>query len=182
MTSTRRADARHGTKFKPASISMLVPMAATMAIAGFASLTARAETPQEWVALGTRVHGGFGTFIPLGIRIGEDALQRLGTARRGVSVDYSNGNAPCPCVVDGIAIATEASVGQGTLHVTPEPSPPGTMGVAIVRDRRTGKAFRYTIAAAMLPKLLEWNTDTDPVARFRRVMEAPAEFEVSPVD
>jgi hypothetical protein len=36
-----------------------------------------AETPDEWVALGARVHGGFGGFIPLGIRIGLDALDRL---------------------------------------------------------------------------------------------------------
>ena len=63
---------------------------------------ARSETAEEWVALGTRVHGGFGTFIPVGIRIGEDALQRLGVARRNVTVVYSSGaNAPCPCVADG---------------------------------------------------------------------------------
>jgi hypothetical protein len=33
-------------------------------------ISARAETPDEWVALGARVHGGFGAFIPLGIKIG----------------------------------------------------------------------------------------------------------------
>jgi hypothetical protein len=27
-----------------------------------------AETPDEWVALGARLHGGFGAFIPLGIK------------------------------------------------------------------------------------------------------------------
>ena len=38
---------------------------------------ARAETPEQWVELLTRVHGGFGSFLPVGIRIGEDAMQRL---------------------------------------------------------------------------------------------------------
>jgi hypothetical protein len=28
-----------------------------------------AETPEEWIALGARVHGAFGSFIPLGIKI-----------------------------------------------------------------------------------------------------------------
>ena len=32
--------------------------------------TASAETPEEWIALGARVHGAFGSFIPLGIKIG----------------------------------------------------------------------------------------------------------------
>jgi hypothetical protein len=46
-----------------------------------ASFLARAETPQEWIELGARVHGGFGAFIPLGIRIGLDALARLDASR-----------------------------------------------------------------------------------------------------
>jgi hypothetical protein len=43
-----------------------------------------AETPEEWVTLGARVHGGFGSFIPVGIRIGLDAIERL-TGRAGAS-------------------------------------------------------------------------------------------------
>ena len=148
-----------------------------------ASLPIRAETPEEWVALGTRVHGGFGTFIPLGIRIGEDALQRLGAGRRDVTVVYSSGDGvPCPCVADGIAIATEASVGQGTLRVTAEPAPAGLMGVAVISEKKTGKSVRYTIAASMLPTLLAWNRGRDPIARFSVVMEAPPEFDVQPVE
>jgi hypothetical protein len=34
---------------------------------------ALAETPDEWIALGARVHGAFGAFIPLGIKIGLSA-------------------------------------------------------------------------------------------------------------
>jgi hypothetical protein len=39
--------------------------------------TTRVETSEEWITLGERIHGGFGSFIPVGIRIGLDALQRL---------------------------------------------------------------------------------------------------------
>ena len=42
------------------------------AIAATGALPAAAQqTPDEWIALGRRVHGGFGTFIPVGIRIGQ---------------------------------------------------------------------------------------------------------------
>ena len=48
----------------------------------------RAETPEEWIKLGARVHGGFGAFIPAGIRIGEDALKRLNAKPRELAVTY----------------------------------------------------------------------------------------------
>ena len=46
-----------------------------------AATALRAETPEQWVALLTRVHGGFGSFLPVGIRIGEDAMKHDGDAR-----------------------------------------------------------------------------------------------------
>jgi hypothetical protein len=47
---------------------------------------ALAETSDEWVALGACVHGAFGSFIPLGIKIGMDATGRLTTKPRELSV------------------------------------------------------------------------------------------------
>ena len=38
-------------------------------------LIGKAETPEEWIALGARIHGAFGSFIPLGIKIGLDAVK-----------------------------------------------------------------------------------------------------------
>jgi FmdE protein associated with molybdenum formylmethanofuran dehydrogenase len=68
-------------------------------------IPARAETPEEWVKLGARVHGGFGSFIPVGIRIGLDALERLGAKPREVTVTfYDSDKAPCACIADGVAI------------------------------------------------------------------------------
>jgi hypothetical protein len=48
--------------------------------------SAYAETPDEWVALGARVHGAFGAFIPLGIEIGLDAAKRLDAKPRELTV------------------------------------------------------------------------------------------------
>ena len=55
------------------------------------SLPARAETPTEWIELGARVHGAFGAFIPVGIRIGLDAKERIKAEARGLAVTYYTG-------------------------------------------------------------------------------------------
>ena len=99
-----------------------------------------AETPDEWVALGARVHGGFGAFIPLGIKIGLDALDRLHLKQRDVSVTYYDSDkSPCACFADGIAIATLASVGQRSLTIEREHASDGTAAVVIIRPRGGGR-------------------------------------------
>ena len=146
-----------------------------------AGLPARAETPEEWIQLGTRVHGGFGSFIPLGIRIGEDALRRLGAAPRGVTVLFHDGErAPCACLADGVALATIATIGQRTLSLAPERAPPGALAVIVVRSKATGAALRYTVPDAALPRLGAWNRDLDPRGRFDAVMRAEDLFTVEP--
>lgn len=140
---------------------------------------AHAETPQEWVTLGTRVHGGFGAFIPLGIRIGLDALQRLDAQPREVTVTYFDGeNSPCPCIADGIMLATNASPGQGTLRMSSEKARRGLLAAAVIRHRKTGKAVSYEVPAEMTPKLLEWNKTSDPLGRYQAVMQASEVFSV----
>jgi hypothetical protein len=146
------------------------------------SVAARAETPDEWVKLGARVHGAFGSFIPVGIRIGLDALKRLDAEPRGVTVIYYSGpKAPCPCPADGIAIATMASVGQGTLHVSPDKAPESVMGVAEIRSKATGAGVKYTVAASWIPKLIAMNKDYDPLGRYNAVMNAEDLFSVEPL-
>jgi len=147
-----------------------------------AAAGARAETPEEWVKLGARVHGAFGSFIPVGIRIGLDALQRLDAQPRGVTVVYYAGpKAPCPCPADGIAIATMASPGQGTLQVAPEKAPDGLLGVAVIRSKATGAGVKYSIAAPWIAKLIEINKADDPLGRYNAVMAAPDLFTVEPL-
>jgi hypothetical protein len=142
----------------------------------------RAETPEEWVTLGARVHGGFGSFIPVGIRIGLDALKRLGAEPRGVTVVYYSGpKSPCPCPADGIAIATMASTGQGTLQVAAEKAPDDAMGVAEIRSKATGAGFKYTIGASWIPKLEDMNKQYGPMGRYNAVMDATDLFSVEPL-
>jgi formylmethanofuran dehydrogenase subunit E len=127
-----------------------------------ANASARAETPEEWVKLGARVHGAFGAFIPLGIKIGLDAVNRLNAKPRELTVLYYDSDAsPCACFADGIAIATYASVGQRTLTIAPEKAPAGDAAVIVIRPRQGGAGFKYTIPMAALAKLGPMNKDLD---------------------
>jgi formylmethanofuran dehydrogenase subunit E len=142
---------------------------------------ARAETPEEWIQLGARIHGGFGAFIPIGIRIGLDARERLKVDLRGLTVVYFTGEkAPCPCIADGILIATQASPGQGTLQVALEKAPAGLLAVAVLRNRKTGEGVRYTIRDEWLPQILGWNRAYEPAGRYDAAMKAVDLFQVEP--
>jgi formylmethanofuran dehydrogenase subunit E len=159
-------------------------LAACVLVAVVAAVTtaARAETPDQWIALGARVHGGFGTFIPVGIRIGLDALQRLNAKTREVTVIYYDSDkAPCACIADGVAIATIASAGQRTLQIASEKAPAGTMAVIIVRSKQTGEAMRYAVADSWLPRLAEWNRTLDSRGRYEAVMNADSLFDATPL-
>jgi|SRR5271154_1144110 len=150
-------------------IALLVPVAAS------------AETKDEWIILGARVHGAFGPFIPVGIRIGLDAKDKLKADPRSLTVTYYDGSKPpCPCVADGVMIATQASPGQGTLQISPDKAPDGVMAVIVIKNRKTGEGLKYTIADEWLPKILGW-IKSDPSARYDSAMNAEGLFEVEPI-
>jgi formylmethanofuran dehydrogenase subunit E len=154
---------------------------ALLAVGGATATSVRAETPEEWVQLGARVHGGFGSFIPVGIRIGLDALQRLNAKPREVTVTYyDSDNAPCACVADGVAIATIASVGQRTLRIAAEKALAGAMAVVVVRSKQSGASVKYTISDTWVPKLIDMNKTLDPRGRYDAVMSADGLFDVAP--
>ena len=142
------------------------------------AVPSRAETPEEWVEFGTRIHGFFGGFIPAGIRIGLDAKERLKAEPRGLSVLYYQGEkASCPCVVDGVMLAAQASPGQGTVQVATEKVAASLIAVIVIRNRKTGEGLRYTISDEWLPNMLAWNK-LPPRERYNEAMKAGGLFEV----
>jgi len=156
-------------------------VAAALVLLPLVNLTvARSETREQWIELGARVHGAFGAFIPVGIRIGLDARDKLKADARGLSVIYYGGEKPpCPCVADGVMIATQASPGQGTLQISPDKAPTGIMSMIIIRNRKTGEGVKYTISDDWLPIILGWNK-SDPPARFDAAMNAEGLFKSEP--
>jgi formylmethanofuran dehydrogenase subunit E len=142
-------------------------------IVALSTVAARAETPDEWIKLSNRFHGTFGSLIPVGIRIGLDALERLNAQRTEVTVlYYDSDKAPCACIADGVALATVATVGQRTLRIASEKAPEGTLAVVVVQKKQSSDAVRYTIPEEWLPKLAEWNSTLDEVGRYEAVMGA----------
>lgn len=155
---------------------------AVIAMTTLTPLTTRAETREEWVTLGARIHGGFGAFIPIGIRIGLDALERLKAKPRELTVIYYDSDkAPCACIADGIMIAATVSPGQRTLQIASEKAPEGALAVVVIRNKQTGEGVRYSIAQSWMPKILEWNKSLDPAGRYDAAMRAEGLFEVTPV-
>ena len=140
-----------------------------------------AETKEEWITLGARIHGAFGPFIPVGIRIGLDAMDKLKpSGPREISVTYYNGTKPpCPCIADGVMLATHTSPGQGTLQIAQEKAPDGMMAAIVITNKKTGDALRYSITDEWLPKILAW-LKTDPSARYDSAMNAEGLFKSEP--
>jgi len=136
---------------------------------------AHAQTPQQWVEWGDRVHGGFGSLIAYGIRIGLDAMERLGAKRRELVVHYTDGpQTPCPCVVDGIAIAVSASLGQRTLSLDPNRTAPGLLGKVTITDKKSGRKLTYELPQSALPLMQTINRDEKGVGRYEAVMKLDA--------
>jgi formylmethanofuran dehydrogenase subunit E len=184
ITVERAASARMPAAMTEIASMKLTSCVALLAVVGgsLALSVGHAETPEEWIKLGARVHGGFGAFIPAGIRIGLDALERLKAEPRGVTVTFYTGEkSPCPCIADGVMLATQASPGQGTLQVAAEKAPPGLLAVVIVRDRKSGASVRYSISDEWMGKIADWNKALDPAARYAAVMAAPGLFDVTAV-
>jgi formylmethanofuran dehydrogenase subunit E len=153
-----------------------------LALALLAIVPSYAETPDEWITLGARVHGAFGAFIPLGIKIGLDAVERLHAKPRELAVIYYDSDqSPCACFADGVAIATYASVGQRTLTIAPEKAPADTAAVIVIRPRKGGPGFKYTIPMSALAKLGPMNKELNPRGRYDAVMATDGLFTVEPI-
>ena len=155
------------------TMKRLITLICIVSLLGSPAVT-HAETPDRWVELGARVHGGFGSYIALGIRIGLDAMHRLEAQPRDLDVTYYNGlTAPCPCVVDGIMIATVSTPEQNSLRVESTASPPNTFGMVEIRHKRTVETRRYIIPISAQPLLDRWNRNTNGRIRYDAVMNAP---------
>lgn len=127
----------------------------------------------DWVALGTQLHGGFGSYVALGVHIGLDALRELGAERRAVQVTFINGAlAPCPCVADGLIIATGATPGRGSFVVLADMAAAGAFAVVRVHDPKSARTLSYVVPDALRSQLDAWN-QLPATERLNAVASAP---------
>jgi hypothetical protein len=153
-------------------IVIVLAATGTLAHAGPIRDTPAAERDML-ISLGARIHGGFGSLIAVGIRIGDDARQQLQAAPRDLVVTYYSGKqAPCPCVADGVMIATSTSPGQRSMQVASEPAPDGEFGRVIVMHKPGNRRLEYVIPQAAAPGLLAANSGA-PVERWNAIMNLP---------
>lgn len=162
---------------RPASYGLaLAVLAMTLPVAKSHDGPVTTSPPADrdaWIELGSRVHGGFGSLIALGIRIGDDAMRQLQAKPRELDVTYYSGaEAPCPCAVDGILIAVSSSPGQNSLRVAPAQAEAGQFGRVEIRHKPSGRVLEYVVPMAAWPALRDANR-LPVVARWNAVMELP---------
>lgn len=133
------------------------------------------EAAEDWVMLGTKLHGGFGSYIALGVYIGLDAREHLNAEPRTLRVSLINGAAaPCACVADGLQLSTGATPGRGLLAVDTTSTPTDVFGIVTLTHVKTGRALRYAIPVATRALLDGWNKlpPSERLAALRRVPAA----------
>jgi len=158
-----------------ALLTALLPLQLSLAYAHDAMDSLPPAERDAWIETGARVHGGFGSLIALGIRIGHDSLHALKAKPREVDVTYySAAEAPCPCVVDGIMVATAASPGQNSLRVSPDRPGPGEFGKVVIRNKTSGESVEYVIPLTAGATFRDVNK-LPVIARWDAIMKAPAE-------
>ena len=67
------------------------------------------------------------------------------------------------------------------MTIAPEKAPPGTAAVIVIRPRKGGAGFKYTIPMSALAKLGPMNKDLDPRGRYDAVMATDGLFQVEPI-
>jgi len=106
--------------------------------------------PQEWLEFGQKFHGHKCPAMPLGLRVGAAAMNKLGVdrAKDGQLVTIVDlGEDHCAtCYADGLQVIMGTTFGKGNIKKTHK----GKWAVTLV-DRKSGKAVRVTPKAeAML--------------------------------
>ena len=106
--------------------------------------------PQEWLEFGQKFHGHKCPAMPLGLRAGAAAMNKLGVARAAdgqILAFVDLGEAHCAtCYADGLQVIMGTTFGKGNIKKTQK----GKWAITVV-DKKTKKAVRVTPKAeAML--------------------------------
>jgi formylmethanofuran dehydrogenase subunit E len=106
--------------------------------------------PQEWLEFGQKFHGHKCPAMPLGLRVGAAAMNKLGVERAAdgqILAFVDLGEAHCAtCYADGLQVIMGTTFGKGNIKKTQK----GKWAVTVI-DKKTKKAVRVTPKAeAML--------------------------------
>jgi hypothetical protein len=145
------------------------------------SMAIQAETPEEWITLGARVHGAFGAFHPAWH---QDRSRRSQAPRRqaarigGYLLRQQRVAVRLLCRRDRHCDLRFGRTAHFDHRARESKAPDGTLAVVIVRPRKGGPGFKYTIPASDLAKLGPMNKSLDPQGRWDAVMKEDGLFAV----
>jgi formylmethanofuran dehydrogenase subunit E len=101
------------------------------------------------------IHGAAGPFAVAGYRIGERAVRDLGSSRGSFDLEVVHetpAQVQWSCIADGLQAATGTSAGKLNLKVVEVSA---DVSRTVVRNRRTGKALRFTLTPGFLHRFLD---------------------------
>lgn len=107
--------------------------------------------PKEWLEFGQKFHGHKCPAMPMGLRVGAAAMNKLGVERAKdgqLAAFIEIGDAHCAtCFADGIQVITGATLGKGNGVKTHK----GKWGVILV-DKKTNRAVRVAPKGTLMAK------------------------------
>lgn len=118
--------------------------------------------PKEWLEFGQKFHGHKCPAMPMGLRVGAAAMNKLGVERamdgQIIALVGLGDNHCATCYADGLQVIMGTTFGKGNIQKTHK----GKWAVTVI-DKKTGRAVRVTpTAQAMLA-----NKQTDFFKEYR---------------
>ncbi len=99
--------------------------------------------PQDWLEFGQKFHGHKCPAMPMGLRVGAAALNKLGVERAKdgqiIAIADLGDNHCATCYADGLQVILGTTFGKGNIKKTHK----GKWAVTVI-DKASGKAVRVT--------------------------------------
>lgn len=132
-----------------------------------------AHGPEEWKAaiLTHEMHRHLGVYSILGVKMGILARELLNTGMDSIRVvAYTGLEPPLSCMVDGLQVATGASLGRGAITIA-EDTPPRTEALFIHEQTRLKLSLKPIIRDGLEARIDELASQfsSDSAAYFREV-------------
>lgn len=130
--------------------------------------------PKEYLELGLKFHGHKCPAMPMGLRVGAAAMNKLGIGRTGDSqwmalVEVGD-NHCATCFVDGVQVITGCTMGKGNIKKLDL----GKWGLILI-DKKAGKAVRVTPKAEAMAQNKKSTFFTDYRTKGVPPTQVPAE-------
>ncbi len=122
---------------------------------------------ERLVSMGTELHGHYGAFMVVGIRMGLLALEKLESKGQFDlrAVSEAGNRTPLSCLNDGIQIATGCTLGKGNITVLDKDTP------AVTFETKSGRGVRIELVPEVRQKIFSWFREEDGEKTADRILK-----------